>query len=85
MAFTQQELGTCDLVDLLEEASDRKRPVTVALANGDSFSDVVQDVVTENHEDWVVFQQHGRHRVKDVLSCTRAETTADIPLESPWH
>lgn len=85
MAFTQEEVGTCDLLDVLEEAAVRKRPVTVTLASGESFSDTVMDVVTENHRDWAVFQQHDRVKVSDVKSCTRAQTTADIPLESEWH
>lgn len=84
MAYVQDEVGSCDFLDLLEEAAVRKRPVKI-VAKGEEFEDVVLDVVTENHQDFVVFKEHGRMLVKDVKSATRAETTADVPLNDAFH
>ena len=40
--------------------------VAVTLRGGESFIDVVDDVVTENHEDYAVFRSHARVAVTDI-------------------
>lgn len=74
--MSQEELGRCDFLDVLEEAAVRKTPVGVTLRSGEAFIDIVEDVVTEGGADYAVFRAHGRHRVTDVLACTRAEVRA---------
>lgn len=85
MAFKQDEVGSCDFLDLLEEAAVRKQPISVTLRAGEEFTDTVTDVVTENHQDFAVFASKGRIPVKELASCTRAKTTADIPLDNAYH
>lgn len=85
MAYEQDEVGRCDFLDVLEEAATRKTQVTVKTRGGESFTDVVDDVVTANHKDWAVFQTKGKIAVEEIASCTRAETTADIPLNDAYH
>lgn len=85
MAFIQDEVGRCDFLDVLEEAAVRKQPVTARLKAGEEFTDTVMDVVTENHKDYAVFKAKGRIPVLDIASCTRAKTTADIPLDNAYH
>ncbi len=71
--MNQDELGRCDFLDVLEEASTLRQEVEVKLRSGESFTDLVQDVVTENHQEFAVFARHGRFPVKDVVACSRAE------------
>ncbi len=71
--MSQDSLGRCDFLDVLEEAAVRRRPVGIQLRSGTAFLDLVVDVVTEGGHDYVVFRDHPRERVTDVVSCTRAE------------
>ena len=66
-------MGRCSFIDLLEEAVLVRRPVAVALRDGERFIDVVTDVVTENHEDYAVFASHDRVAVSDMIAATRAD------------
>ncbi len=66
-------IGPCDHLDVLEESVVRKRPVHVQLFDGSSFTDQVQDVVTENGEDFALFAEKGRVPVRKMRSCIRAE------------
>lgn len=70
--MTQDDLGRCDFLDVLEEAAVRQTPVTVTLRGGASFSDRVTDVRTEGGVDWVVFERHPRVAVGELSACTRA-------------
>lgn len=67
----QDDVGRCDFIDVLEEAVLRRRPVAVELRAGESFTDVVTDVVTEQGDDFAVFRSHARVPVGDILSVTR--------------
>lgn len=78
-------VGRCDFLDLLEEAAIRKKPVKIGLRSGEAFEDVVTDVVTENHKDYAVLQSRGRIAVEELASCSRSDTTADIPLDNAHH
>ncbi|HLL01448.1 MAG TPA: hypothetical protein VK539_12735 [Myxococcaceae bacterium] len=71
----QDEVGRCDFIDVLEEAVLRRRPVAVELRGGEAFIDQVVDVVTEQGDDFAVFQAHPRVPVGDILAVTRAETS----------
>jgi hypothetical protein len=66
-------VDSCDIIDLLEESVTTHRPVAVALAGGQRFTDRVRDVVTQDGQDFVEFRDHGRYPVKDVLECARGE------------
>jgi transcriptional antiterminator Rof (Rho-off) len=72
-AICQDSVGRCSFIDLLEEAVLVRRPVAVALRDGERFIDVVTDVVTENHEDYAVFASHDRVAVSDMIAATRAD------------
>lgn len=72
----QDDVGRCDFIDVLEEAVLRRQPVAVQLRAGESFTDAVVDVVTEQGEDFAVFRSHPRVPVGDILSMTRAERGA---------
>lgn len=69
----QDEIGRCSLIDVLEEAVLRGRPVAIALREGFSFIDQVIDVVTENGEDFAVFRSHPRVAVGEIAAVTRDE------------
>ena len=71
--MSQDEVGRCSFIDVLEEAVLRRRAVAVNLQDGTSFIDEVTDVVTENGDDFAVFRAHPRVRVGDIVSATRAE------------
>jgi Rho-binding antiterminator len=70
----QDEIGRCDFIDVLEEAVLRRRSVAVELRDGTAFIDQVLDVVTEKGDDFAVFRDHGRSKVGEIRSVTRAET-----------
>ncbi|QSQ18725.1 hypothetical protein JY651_25530 [Pyxidicoccus parkwayensis] len=70
----QDDVGRCDFIDVLEEAVLRRRPVAVELRAGESFTDQVTDVVTEQGDDFAVFRSHARVPVGDILSVTREST-----------
>ncbi len=69
----QDSVGRCSFIDVPEEAVLVHRPVAVALRGGESFIDVVTDVVTENHEDYAVFRNHDRVAVTDIAAATRCD------------
>ena len=71
----QDELGSCDFVDVLEEAAVVKRPIGVKLRSGEIFIDEVRDVVTVDGADYVDFLIHERVAIRDILAVTRAEPT----------
>jgi transcriptional antiterminator Rof (Rho-off) len=68
----QDDIGRCDFIDVLEEAVLRRRPVAVQLREGETFTDEVVDVVTEQGDDFAVFRSHARVPVGHILSVTRA-------------
>jgi Rho-binding antiterminator len=72
-AICQDIVGRCSFIDVLEEAVLVHRPVAVALRDGTRFIDVVEDVVTENGEDYAVFHSHERVPVTDIAAATRAD------------
>lgn len=67
----QDDVGRCDFIDVLEEAVLWRRPVSVQLRAGASFTDQVLDVVTEQGDDFAIFRSHARVPVGDILSVTR--------------
>jgi transcriptional antiterminator Rof (Rho-off) len=69
----QDTVGRCSFIDVLEEAALLHGPVAVTLRGGESFIDVVDDVVTENHEDYAVFHSHDRVAVTDIQAATRCD------------
>lgn len=81
MAINQDQVGRCDFIDVLEEASLRKSAVAVKLRSGESFIDEVQDVRTHDHEDFVVFRGRGEFQVADIESCTRAQAREGLILD----
>lgn len=70
--MTQDDLGRCDFLDVLEEAAVRHTPVGVTLRSGETFLDRVRDVSTEDGVDWAVFEVHPRVAVAQIKACTRA-------------
>jgi transcriptional antiterminator Rof (Rho-off) len=69
----QDEIGSCDFLDVLEEAAVVKRPIAVKLRDGQAFIDEVKDVVTQGGTDFVEFLIRGRVPVRDILGASRAE------------
>jgi Rho-binding antiterminator len=67
-------LDRCDVIDLLEESARLGRTLIVELKGGRRFVDQARDVVTEDHEDWVVFRDHDRVRVADISFCGPPDT-----------
>jgi Rho-binding antiterminator len=70
---SQDQVGRCSLIDVLEEAVLVARPVAVRLRSGETFLDTVADVVTEGGDDFAVFRSHGRVAVGQIEALTRAE------------
>jgi hypothetical protein len=67
----------CDFIDMLEESARMHRPVSVTLRGDKRYQDVVRDVVTENGEDFVEFQEHGRLSVHEILDCVWTAPRSD--------
>lgn len=65
-------MEACDFLDVLEEAAVLKSAVSINLRHGGHFEDRVRDVVTEEGQDFAVFAAHGRVRLHDIASATRA-------------
>jgi transcriptional antiterminator Rof (Rho-off) len=65
---SQEQLGRCDFIDVLEEAVLRRRPVVVQLRAGEQFTDRIVDVVTEGGDDYAVFGAHPRVAVGDIAT-----------------
>lgn len=59
----------CDFIDMLEESAKMHRTIAVKLRGDTRFADSVRDVVTEAGEDYVLFRDHGRVAVSDILDC----------------
>lgn len=74
--LSQDDVGRCDFIDVLEEAVLRRRAVAVQLRSGETFLDEVVDVVTEQGDDFAVFRSHARVPVGDIRSVTREEPHA---------
>lgn len=68
----QHASGRCDFIDVLEEAQVAKHAVVVELRDGRRFTARVRDVVTESHEDFVIFEGEERIAVTDIRGCERA-------------
>ncbi|HZI16109.1 MAG TPA: hypothetical protein VE153_37435 [Myxococcus sp.] len=68
--LSQDDLGRCDFIDVLEEAVLWRRPVAVQLRAGETFIDRVVDVVTEQGDDFAVFGSHARVPVGDIQAVT---------------
>jgi hypothetical protein len=67
------QVESCDFIDMFEESARLHRPVVVTLRGKTRFSEAVRDVLTEDGADYVVFRDHGRVAVRDVLSCVWSE------------
>jgi transcriptional antiterminator Rof (Rho-off) len=67
------EIGRCDFIDVLEEAVLTRQPVVVKLRDGQTFTDTVKDLVTEDGEDHVVFGEHPRAPLSAIHGCSRSE------------
>jgi len=63
------QLESCDFIDMLEESAKMHRPIAVTLRSNVHFSDNVRDVVTEQSGDYVLFYEHGRVPVTEILDC----------------
>jgi Rho-binding antiterminator len=63
----------CDFIDMFEESEKLRRPVRVTVPGDKHFTDLVKQVVTEEGQDFVLFRDHGRIPVTDVLDCVFAE------------
>ena len=59
----------CDFIDMLEESAKMHRTVAVTLRGDVHFSDDVRDVVTEQSGDYVLFRDHGRVPVSEIIDC----------------
>jgi len=77
--MTTTNSGRCDFLDVLEEAVKFKKPVTVELQGGESFTDSVQDVVTESGEDFAEFEQRGRVPVSQISRCEPSPRIHNTP------
>jgi Rho-binding antiterminator len=66
-------IESCDVVDELEASVRLRRALRVTLKSDRHFVDQASDVVTESGEDWAIFRQHGRVRVRDISFCAPAE------------
>lgn len=73
---SQDQVGRCSVIDVLEEAVLVARPVAVWLVDGETFIDQVMDVVTERGDDFAVFRTHPRVPVGQLRALTRAEARA---------
>jgi len=69
--FDQRVLGSCDFVDVLEEAVLKRHSVQVRLRDGQEFVDTLVDVVTEAGANFAVFRGHDRVPVADIRDLTQ--------------
>jgi hypothetical protein len=61
-----------DFLDMLEESATMRRPVEVQLRDGHRFEDIARQVVTQDGEDYAIFEQHDSLPVKSISDCRRA-------------
>ncbi|MFN0064133.1 MAG: hypothetical protein ACKVPX_16620 [Myxococcaceae bacterium] len=74
--WTQAQLGACDFLDVLEEAVLLRTVRRITLVSGETFEDIVTDVVTENGQNDVVFAKHARVAalaIASISALTKAE------------
>ncbi|ADO70752.1 hypothetical protein [Stigmatella aurantiaca] len=71
--ISQDDVGRCDFLDVLEEAVTRGRPVAVQLRAGETFIDQLLDVLTENGDEFAVFRQHDRVSIGEISAVSRPE------------
>lgn len=77
----QDQIGRCDFLDVLEEASVSRQRVDVELRSGRRFHDRVSDVITEKGREFVEFEMNGRVPLEEVKACTRAQIEHTYPTE----
>jgi hypothetical protein len=63
------QVESSDFIDMLEESARMHRPIAVTLRGDTHFTDDVRDVITEASGDYVIFHQHGRVPVTEILDC----------------
>jgi hypothetical protein len=68
-----------DFLDVLEESATLRRPVEVQLKDGHRFEDIARQVVTQDGEDFAVFEAHESLPIRSISDCRRAE-----PLEPSY-
>jgi Rho-binding antiterminator len=66
-------IDRCDFIDMLEESVTTGGKVAVSLHDGQHFVDQVNDVVTQEGQDWAVFAEHDWVKLNDIDDCARAE------------
>ncbi|HXI56981.1 MAG TPA: hypothetical protein VNO55_13030 [Polyangia bacterium] len=66
-------IDRCDFIDMFEESEKLRRPIRVTVPGDRHFTDLVKQVITEQGQDFVLFRDHGRIPVTDVLDCVFAE------------
>jgi hypothetical protein len=66
-----------DFLDVLEESAVLRRPVLVQLRDGHRFEDIARRVVTEDGEDYAVFEQHDSLPLSSISDCRRAVPRED--------
>lgn len=69
--YSQQDLGRCDFLDVLEETVLMHARVKVELDDDTWFEDHLRDVVTENGLEKVRFANHDPVEVRRISSITR--------------
>ena len=67
-------VARCDVLDVLEEAAVVRKPILVELRDGHRFEDRVKDVVTQDGEDFAVFEFHAMTPVSSIKNARRAES-----------
>jgi transcriptional antiterminator Rof (Rho-off) len=61
-----------DFLDVLEESATLRRPVEVHLRDGHRFEDIARQVVTQDGEEYAIFEQHASLPMKSISDCRRA-------------
>jgi hypothetical protein len=73
-------VGSCDFLDVLEEAAVLGTQVLIDLRDGGQFTDAVREVITEDGQDLAAFKNHGRIAVHAMSNARRA-----APRESSYE
>jgi hypothetical protein len=73
------QVDSCDIIDILEEATRTGGALEVRTVGGGRFVDRVREVITEGGQDFANFRDHGRMAVSEIRDAIRTE-----PVETSY-
>lgn len=79
--YSQQDLGRCDFLDVLEESVLMRARVHVTLMDDTSFEDRITDVITKDGQEFVHFAGREPLELRQIATVSRDPLQHTYPPE----